>query len=412
MALLEGFRVLDLTDQKGLFCGKVLADLGAEVIKIEKPGGDESRNIGPFYHNESYPEKSLSWFALNQGKKGITLNLVTERGQEIFQRLVGTANCVLESFPPGYLDGINLGYEALSQVNPAIVVTSITPFGQTGPYKDYKATDTVAMAMGGYTWLNGYPDRSPVSFSVPQAYSLAGLHAAAGTMIAVYHSSVTGEGQHVDVSIVESTIWACQEVPFAWDLVKWCPTRQGMARDRMGGGTIQFIWSCKDGYISFHVIGGKGGAQFMGALVEWMASEGVECEYLLKMDWESFDFQSSSSEVMEKVQEPIHKFFASHTKEELYREGIKRRVWLFPVSNMKDLLVNEQLTARGFWQSVEHPELNTSITYPGAFYRLSDATRHITKRAPLIGEHNKEILINEMGYSDRALIELKQKGTI
>ena len=412
MSLLEGLRVLDLTDEKGQLCGRILADLGAEVIKTEKPGGDESRNIGPFYHDETHPEKSLFWFAYNRGKKGITLNLQKEGGKEIFQRLTKGANCIIESFPPGYLDGLGLGYEVLAQWNPSIILTSITPFGQTGPYKDFKAPDVVAMALAGYAWLNGYPDRAPMTFSIPQAYSLAGIHAAAATLIASYHCAVTGEGQHVDVSVAESPIWATQETIVAWDLVKWCPKRQGMARENVSGGMIQYLYPCKDGSVSFHVIGGKGGAQFMKALTQWMKSEGMENEYFSKMEWESFDLFFADKEMLERVQEPIREFFKRYTKEELYREAIKRRIMLFPASTIDGLLDNEQLKARGFWKRIEHPELNTSIVYPGTFYCLSEESVETLGRAPLIGEHNQEILGNGLGYSDKDLMRLKETGCI
>jgi len=268
------------------------------------------------------------------------------------------------------------------------------------------------MALAGYAWLNGYPDRAPVVFSVPQAYSLAGIHAAAATTIALYHFTVTGEGQHIDVSIMESPIWATQETIVGWDLAKWCPKRQGMARENVSGGMIQYLYPCKDGSVSFHVIGGKGGAQFMKSLTQWMESEGVDCEYLSKMEWENFDLFFASKDVLEGVQTPIREFFKRHTKEELYREAIKRRIMLFPASTIDDLFESEQLKARGFWQSIEHPELKTSIVYPGTFYRLTEESVETQRRAPLIGEHNQEIFSTELGYSEKELIHLKETGCI
>jgi len=157
--MLSPYRVLDLTDTNGLLCGKLLGDLGADVIKIERPGGDAARNLGPFYHDEADPEKSLFWFAFNTSKRGITLDIETAEGQETLKSLVKGADFVIESFPPGYLDRLGLGYSALEKINPRIILVSITPFGQTGPYKDYKAPDIVAFAMGGYMYPFGDPDR-------------------------------------------------------------------------------------------------------------------------------------------------------------------------------------------------------------------------------------------------------------
>ena len=167
---LSPYRVLDLTDEKGPLCGKILADLGAEVIKIEKPGGDPSRHIGPFCGDIPHPERSLYWMAYNASKKGITLNIESRDGQEIFRELAKVADIIIESYDPGYLDGLRLGYSELSKLNPAVLMTSITPFGQTGPYSHYKASDLVLWSMGGYAYLCGDPDRPPVQISFPQAY--------------------------------------------------------------------------------------------------------------------------------------------------------------------------------------------------------------------------------------------------
>ncbi|MFC1948616.1 CoA transferase [Chloroflexota bacterium] len=167
--MLSPYRALDLTDEKGLLCGKILADLGADVIKIERPGGDPARNIGPFYHDEPDPEKSLYWFAYNTSKRGITLDIETTDGKEIFKQLVKNADFIIESFPPGYLDSIGLGYSALEKIKPDIILISITPFGQTGPYKDYKTSDIVAWAMGGEMAPFGDPDRPPHPYQPPLA---------------------------------------------------------------------------------------------------------------------------------------------------------------------------------------------------------------------------------------------------
>src|SRR3989338_8654583 len=178
--MLSPYRVLDLTDEKGLLCGKLLGDLGADVIKVERPGGDPARKIGPFYHDEADPEKSLFWFAFNTSKRGITLDIESAAGQATFKKLVETADFVIESFPPGYLDKLGLGYSALEKVNPGVIMVSITPFGQTGPYKDYKAPDIVAWAMGGVMYPWGDADRPPVHIS---HHSQAYLHAAGQAVV-------------------------------------------------------------------------------------------------------------------------------------------------------------------------------------------------------------------------------------
>ncbi len=190
--LVSSPRVLDLTDDKGFLCGRILADMGADVIKIERPGGEAARNIGPFYHDIPDREKSLYWFVFNAGKRGITLDIETRQGRELFKRLVKGADFFIESFPPGYLDKLGLGYSVLSQVNSHLIMVSITPFGQAGPYRDFKAPDLVSIAMSGWMYICGDTDRPPVRVSFPQAYLNTGAEAAAACTIAYYHRERTG----------------------------------------------------------------------------------------------------------------------------------------------------------------------------------------------------------------------------
>ena len=211
---------MDLADEKGLLCGKVLGDMGADVIRIEPPGGDPARNIGPFYKDIPHPEKSLFWFFTNLNKRGITLDIGTADGKEIFRRLVKTADFVVESFKPGYMESLGLGYSELEKLNPRIIMTSITPFGQTGPYAYYKATDLVGVSMGGMVRLYGESDRPPNRISAPQFYFLGGLHGAQGSLVAHYHRELTGEGQHVDVSCQQAVVLALMNAAEIWDIYK------------------------------------------------------------------------------------------------------------------------------------------------------------------------------------------------
>jgi crotonobetainyl-CoA:carnitine CoA-transferase CaiB-like acyl-CoA transferase len=217
---LSPYRVLDLTDEKGLLCAKTLADLGADVIKIEPPGGCPSRKIGPFYKDIPHPEKSLFWFAYNANKRGITLNVECEDGREIFKKLVATADIVIESFPPGSMKTKGLGYDDLCRIKPDIILTSITPFGQDGPYKNFQVSDLVCYlvcwSMGGFAYLTGDSDRPPVQVSFPQAYLTGANEAAVATMVALYHREISGEGQHVDVSIQASIAKNMMNAPLLW----------------------------------------------------------------------------------------------------------------------------------------------------------------------------------------------------
>jgi len=417
--MLSPCRVLDLTDEKGLLCGKLLGDLGADVIKVERPSGDPARNIGPFYHDEADPEKSLFWFAFNASKRGITLDIETADGRAIFKKLVKTADFVIESFPPGYMDKLGLGYPELEKLNPGIILVSITPFGQTGPYKDYKVSDIVAWAMGGYMYQWGDPDRPPVRISHhSQAYLEAATEAAAGAIAALYHQELTGEGQQVDVSIQECVAWYTHYFTGVWDAQKRKqPRGTGMPQAYNLDIPITRLWPCKDGYVSW-VWWGQGkrsSPPFAEWLAEWMESKGMAADFIREWDWDIAGYMSLTQEVVDSIEEPTGKFFMAHTRAELLEGALKRHVQLYPVSTPEDIMKGTpsvQLTARDYWVELEHPELGASITYPGAFAYTSAVLPRVSRRAPLIGEHNQEIYERELGIPREQLQMLKQAGVI
>jgi crotonobetainyl-CoA:carnitine CoA-transferase CaiB-like acyl-CoA transferase len=409
--LLSDYRALDLTDEKGLLCGKILADLGVDVIKVEKPGGDSARNIPPFYHDEDDPEKSLYWFAFNTNKRGITLNLEISQGQDLFRKLVERADFVLESFPPGYMDRLGLGYENLSQVNPRIIMTSITPFGQSGPYSDFKASDLVAQAMVPFLIHCGDPDRAPVRVSVPQAYMHAGADAAEATMIADYYRDLTGEGQHIDVSVMESLMGLA-----FFHLIYWIGSRseEKRASDLSFMSTLRqpAIWECKDGYVHFHLTAGLHGARYNRKLTRWMDSEQAAPRFMKEKDWESWDILQTTQAEMDSIVEAIALFFKSHTKKELQEEAIKIGLILLPLCDSADTVSNAQLKSRDFWVNIKHDELDDTITYPGAWAKFFLRPLVDRYRAPLIGEHNDDIYRKELGLSKDELTTLKVSGAI
>jgi len=410
--MLSPYRALDLTDDKGFLCGKTLADLGADVIKVEPPAGDPSRNIGPFYHDIPHPEKSLYWLAYNGGKRGITLDIETADGRELFTKLVKTADFVIESFAPGYLESLGLGYPALTELNPRMILTSITPFGQSGPYRDYKTSDMVSMALGGYVHLTGDHDRPPVRVGFPQAYLHGGMAAAAGTMIAHYHRELSGEGQWVDTSIQE----ACALIPpdsyNFWEISQLLEERHGAVRLRPGtGARMRRVWLCQDGYVNFELYGGWLARAFTIPLVAWMDEEGMAPDFLKEINWAAFDYSTATKEEVERIAEAAGRFFLSHTKAELWEGGIKRRCVIYPVVSPREVAENIQLQARDYWVKIDHPELGDTLTYPGPCIRSSALPRRQPWRAPLIGEHNQEVF-RELGLSQNELTMLKQAGVI
>jgi len=412
--LLSPYRVLDLTDELGFLCGKILGDLGADVIKIERPGGDPSRKIGPFYQDQPHPEKSLYWFAFNNNKRGITLNLETPRGREIFTQLAAKADFVLESFLPGTLDRFDLGYSVLSRINPRLVLTSITPFGQTGPYSQFKASDIEIMAMSGCMSLTGEPDKSPLRVTFPQSYQWTGSYAAMGTLMAHHHCRRTGAGQQVDVSAQACLLWAFSHAHTFWDLNKHLEKRAGsfMTGRSITGAQMRVFWPCKDGYLNFIIYGGVAGRRTNQALVEWMDSKGMAPEFLKQKDWASFDIAKVTQEEIDRMEEPIALFFQSITKKEFFEAVIQRQMLGYPVATVVEVLEDPQLKSRNFWQSIDHPELGTSLNYPGGFTKFSNAPCKIWRRAPLIGEHNEELYSGELGLKTQELSELMELGVI
>jgi crotonobetainyl-CoA:carnitine CoA-transferase CaiB-like acyl-CoA transferase len=413
--MLAPYRVLDLTDEKGLLCGKLLGDLGADVVKVERPGGDAARGIGPFYHDQVDPQKSIFWFAMNTSKRGITLNLETADGRDIFRKMVKNTDFVVESYPVGYMDKLGLGYKDLEKINPRIIMVSITPFGPTGPWKDWKTSDIVAWALGGEMNLVGDVDRPPIRMSHhSQVFMQSGSDGAMGALAALYNRWNTGVGEQVDVSVLDSAAYSS----IYYNPAPWT-TRMGpmgAAFSKRGGVTnaphkTTQMWPCKDGWICFNHGGNNRLAPSL-PIIKWMEKEGFTDDFLKNFNWDRPDFATMPQDEMDKVEGPTGKFFLSKTKAELLDGAVKYQIMMYPVATTADMLENPQLAARGFWVQVDHPELGEKLTYPGAFGIFSEAPIRITRRAPLIGEHNEEIYGKELGFSKEKLISLKQAGII
>jgi benzylsuccinate CoA-transferase BbsE subunit len=413
---LKPYRVLDLTHAIGWTCGKLLVDLGADVVKIEPPGGDFDRRIGPFYRDEPHPERSLAWFAAHTNKRGITLNLERVDGQALWLMLAREADFVVESFPPGFMDQRGIGFRQLSVRNPHLIWTSITPFGQTGPYAHYRASDIVGMAMGGLMYVCGAADRPPVRLRPSQAYLHAGLQAAVATLLAHHYRVRSGEGQFIDVSMQHAVSWTVIPTRQYWDLDRLLTERGGTAR-AFGDQLRRIIFPCQDGHVALM---GVMNPREWGPMVEWLASHGM-AEDLIDASWAILVEHAGpgpltqaalTDEELAHVYGVLSRFFLKHTKAELSEEAQRRRIILFPVHTAHDLLEHPQLTARNFFRSLEHPELGKTLCYPGAPYQLSETPWQLRRRAPLIGEHNEAIYGGELGLSRAELAVLMAAGAI
>lgn len=405
------YRVLDLTNHWGLLTGKILADMGADVIKIEPPGGDPSRNIGPFYKNSNKPEQSLFWMAFNTNKRGITLDIEKEEGKDILKKLVKDADFIIESFAPGYMAKLGLSYDELAKINKKIVMVSISPYGQDGPFANYKATDLTVTALGLLLNECGEIDRQPVQVGFPQTIGNVGSDAAVGAMIAHYHAQKTGEGQWVDASAMESVLWPAAEVIPEFYILGQNSRRVGKAFVRPNGLRLPVIWECKDGYISFLLLGGGPGAKANRGITELMIEANMCPDYLAEKKWAEWDFDSTTQEDLLKITKPFGEFFKAHTRAEILEETVKRNISCYFVTDAKDIFEEPQSAYRNFWINVEHDELGDTIAYPGPFAVFTETPLKSYRRAALPGEHNQEIY-TELGYSADQIASLKSKNII
>lgn len=411
---LAGYRVLDLTDEKGYLCGKVLADLGADVIKVEVPDGSLGRPEAASPGAGRRRDGDLFWTAFSSNKRCITLDIHSEKGKELLKRLTETASFLIESFRPGYLEALGLSYETLKQLNSKLIFVAITPFGQSGPYSKFEASDMDVMAMSGLVYGAGEPDGPPVGFSAPFAYLYGSLEAAVGAMIAHHYRQRTGKGQYVDVSTQESCASLLMNFIPQWDLKRTIITRGGCRirwRSTLSNG-LQVVYPCKDGHIVFQVFGGKLGAPGNKRLVEWMDSEEMAPQSLKEIEWEAFDYEKVSDRLMEEITEPLRNFFIKHTKSELFDGFLSRGIMGYPVSSVEDVAQSTQLKSRGFWQQAPGRRDGATHLYPGPFARMSRTPITMRRAAPEIGEHNHEIYIDELGVKPEELELLRHDHVV
>jgi crotonobetainyl-CoA:carnitine CoA-transferase CaiB-like acyl-CoA transferase len=404
--ILAPYRVLDLTDESGYLCGKILADLGADVIKIEPPRGDAARRLGPFPNDIPDPEKSLYFINYNAGKRGITLNIGTPRGRDLLSRLASRADFLIETFPPGALYHM--------EFNPRLVLVSITPFGRTGPYGNYKGSDLVIMAMSGLMSLIGEPDKMPLRVSLPQSPMWAGMYAAAGALIAHYHRQITNVGQNVDVSMQSAMLWSLATAPAFWATNRTAPVRGGshITGRSITGARMRAIYECKDGYINFIIYGGKAGRRSNQALVAWLAEHNLATDSLLKKDWNRFSIETSTQAEIDEIEGPTAKLFLRYSKAEFLEEAFKREMIGYPVANARDILADPHLKDREFWAAIEGSMLGVRLKFPGLFARFSQVPPQQFRPGPRLGEHNSEIYEGELGLKPAEITRLREENVI
>ncbi len=373
---LVGLRVLDLTGRMGGYCGLLLANLGAEVILIETPDGDAMRREGPFKDDEPDPEKSLSFAAYHTNKNGIVLDLEARDDQETLKRLAQGADVLLEDKPVGFLDRQHVGFSALRERNPKLILTSISGFGQSGPYRDFKAPSIVAFAMGGLMNVCGHPGRAPLMGPCDIAYHLASVHAAFGTLLALFNRGVSGRGEHVEVSLQEVLV----ADPFLRLITRYSVTGEITARTgHSQSTTVAETYQCKDGYARIFVNQPDHWRRFL----EWLGRP----PELLDPKYEAVQNRFPLRQTIDRLMEART---LNYETQKFFEEFQGLRLAAAPINPPSAFLVDRQSQERKYLTSVEHPRLGQH-QFPGDPYRFSESPWHIQRGAPLFREHQDGI---------------------
>lgn len=380
---LEGIRVLDLCDHRGEMAGRVLSDLGAEVICVEPPGGSPSRQRPPF----TADGRSLWWETLALGKKSVILDLTNPQGRSGLMELADTADVVIESFAPGHLEELQLDYPTLSERNPTLVMARISAFGQSGPHSQIAASDLTLESAGGLVGMQGDPDRPPVPVGFPQASLHAGVQAAADITIALNARYLTGQGQHLDVSTQSAIVWTLMNAT-GWPSVVgtnppgFCDTRHLPRSTPIEGMRAPRLFLCKDGYATFGVHLPGVGERTMAGTIAWLkeAHPDLVDEEMAALDWNrwmSLVKQGKASvDLYNQAFDHVSEAFKRCTKAELLALAVERKLLIAPVLTTADLFVDEHLQARDFWTSVE------DLTFAGPFAKLSSTPIRYRGSAP------------------------------
>jgi crotonobetainyl-CoA:carnitine CoA-transferase CaiB-like acyl-CoA transferase len=405
-SVLSDLRVIELSQGiAGPYCGKLLAEYGADVVKVEPPnGGDPSRSMGPFPDDLPHPEKSGLFLHLNTGKESLTLDIATASGALILKQLLTNADVLLESSPPGQMSQWGLGYDDLREEFPGLIYVSITPFGQTGPYRDYEGNSITAIAAAGLMCLTGDPEREPLATGGEPAEYFAGLQAWVGALAALTYRDQEDVGQQVDVSVTEAAAITDESVTA-------CYAFMGVIRRRFYSrhiwGYPQDPFPCKDGHVIVHP-----GAQGLPSALAGTGASGLslllgdlelDSDPLFTDRWQRWFRWREFDSLLEP-------YLSTHTADEIVEVAQALRMPFAPVLDAAQLLENQHLGERGYFKELDHPEAG-KLRYTGELFRMSESPWRLG-RAPTLGEHNESILVDELGYRKEDLAILRDRGII
>ena len=401
--LLPPYRILDLTGPEAVFCGKLLADYGADVVKVEPPGGDPTRNKAPFIGDEVGIDRSSYFLFYNTNKRSVTIDIDTPKGQELFKKLAKTADVLIESFPVGHMESKGLGVDSLNAINPSRVMASVTPFGQTGPWSGYQSSDLISLAASGFMQITGDPDGPPLRQGNEQSHFPGAQYAAAAIMGALFYRDMQGGGgQYIDVSQQEAmiTYYTDAHPALAW-------MQRGENVTRVGTNSTLVIplgaYPSSDGWISAGIITPREWEN----LSQWMY-EVTGNEEILNDDYKGGN--QDRAPFNDIITALVIDFTTRFTSEELFHQGQERNLVFIPVNTVSDLLVDPQLEASNFWFDIDHAEAGT-LRYPLGVFD-SEEVSPTTNPAPHLGQDNEAILCGELGLSQSELFSLRSQGVV
>jgi len=395
------YRVLDLADIKGAYCTKLLADQGAEVIKIEKPqGGSPTRNIPPFAGDKPHSERSLQFLYRDANKYGITLDLELPDGKNLFKKLVNTADVLVETYPPSHMENLGLHYEVLKEENPGLVMASITDFGQSGPYRDWKGSSMVHCALSTTMISSGFADGAPINLPGVPSYDAASLIAAISIMAALYQRGTTGLGQFCDVSVHESSrlgLYPWMVPIYSYGLNPGSPPPPPEGRL---GASIYPVYPCKDGFVRIVAI----------TPTQWKALVRAvgEPEVLRLPEWQEFMYRIANAADLYAL---MLEFTTKYTMEELFEAGHREGVPIAPIYDIADFFNSPNAKARRFFVELDHPVVG-KFDYPWPPYKWTETSCEIRRPAPCLGEHNDKIYGEELGLTKDELAALRLAAVI
>ena len=408
---LHGLRVIEVSDEQGQYCGKLMGDLGADVIKVEPPGGESTRSVGPFLDDEPHKDRSLAFWHYNTSKRGVTLNLETEDGRALFRKLAATADIILESAGPGYLESLGLGYESLTAANSKLIHCAVSPFGQTGPWRDFIGSDLIRMAAGGFMGLCGYdvaddPEQIPIAPGGGNAWHTASSFAYMAITAALVSRDGTGNGQFIDLSVHDSCVVSTEMHVPTYIYHNKVVIRQTGRHAQIEPNQTNQLRCADGGYVN--AVGSRVPLRRFPDLVAWMD----EYDAAEDLGEERYATAKGFVEHAVHIDDVIARFAAKLTRDELTHGGQARQFNWGAVRSPDELIDDGHMVDRGFWIDVDHPELGETFTYPGSAAIHNGSLWRISRRAPLVGEHNQEVFHEELGIDQAELACLAEAGVL